>query len=336
METDRRAHVGRHARGSAASLRAQGRPLGSERCACSGAIPRGGGALWKAFYLLSPVPPCSLPHAPDTRVPLFMSCLWANPFFLPGWRTGGGGSCLPAHSLLVLLHKTRHPHNPRSWQPSAREQGDLLISAVCSPNLLLCGQADRLCCTSVRPRGAGSASERPRPDASSELPQLEVLDHQAIGIHRIPQALPLSHSRSFSFHFGCAQGKESPGPFKGKGRAGGGRGSHCRGWRCFCSTCFWWLGRVEIPATLLALSNLPAVTTESVCLSSSPHPEFQFHPNSPSRQPLPLPWRCGFADAACCLRPSCRRISPCGRSCSSGTWSAGWGSSPSSARSSAP
>lgn len=114
-----------------------------------------------------------------------MSCLLANPFFLPGWRTGGGGICLPSRSLPVLLHKSHHPHNPWSWQPSAQEQSDFLISTLCSPNLLG-GQAARLCCMSVRPQGAGRALESPRPNTSSELPLLEMLDHQAQPSHQHP------------------------------------------------------------------------------------------------------------------------------------------------------
>lgn len=66
----------------------------------------------------------------------------------------------------------------------------------------------------VRPQGAGRALGSPQPNTSSELPLLEMMDHQATGIHHIPQALRVSHLWSFSSHFGCAQGKESPGPFK--------------------------------------------------------------------------------------------------------------------------
>lgn len=47
-----------------------------------------------------------------------------------------------------------------------------------------------------------------------------------------------------------------------------------------------------------ALSNLPAVTKESVslpvCLSSYPHPEFLFPPTSLSRQPFASPMALWF------------------------------------------
>lgn len=164
----------------------------------------------------------------------------------------------------------------------------------------------------------------------------------ATGILCISPAFHLTSLLLLLFDLGCEYGKESPCLSEGEGRAWG-MPSLAQAVTVIAGVgdistvpAFWWLCCVEIPATPRALSNLPSVTKESVCLSSSPHPEFQFPPNSPSRQPLPLPWRCGFADAACCLCPSCRRISPCGRSCSSGTWSAGWGSSPFSVKSSAP
>lgn len=64
--------------------------------------------------------------------------------------------------------------------------------------------------------------------------------------------------------FWLCTGQRVPRPVQG--------GSHCRGWRGFYGTCSWWRGRVEIPATPWALSNPPALTTESVCLSSSPQP----------------------------------------------------------------
>lgn len=99
METDKRADVGRLAEGFTASLRARGRPMGCERCAHPGAIPRGGGAaLWKAFYLLFPVPPHSFPQAPNTHIPLFTSCFWANPFS-PPWLEDWWGRQLPPCSF---------------------------------------------------------------------------------------------------------------------------------------------------------------------------------------------------------------------------------------------
>lgn len=41
---------------------------------------------------------------------------------------------------------------------------------------------------------------------------------------------------------------------------------------------FWWLHHVEIPTTVLTLSNPPTVTKESVCLPSSPSLSFHFLP----------------------------------------------------------
>lgn len=219
------------------------------------------------------------------------------------------------------------------------------------PDLLLVRQRASLYCNFVRPQGAARPLGCPRPDTgSAEDTGMNGLGRStwttkpgvATSIHCVSPAFHLTSSLLLLFDLGCAYGKESPCLSEGEGRARG-TPSLAQAVTVIAGVgdistvpAFWWLCCVETPATPCALSNLPAVTKESVCLSSSPHPEFQFPPNSLSRQPLPLPWRCGFADAACCLCPSCRRISPCGRSCSSGMWSAGWGSSPFSAKSSAP
>lgn len=141
--------------------------------------------LWAASTVHTPVPPHMVVVVPSGKLficfPLFLlahchrsptlTYPFSHPAFgqtlfpLPGWRTGGGGSCLPARSLPVLLHKSRHPPNPWSWQPSAREQGDLLLSALCS--LIFCWAGRHGCETPGSRQSVGKPPARHQLGATS-------------------------------------------------------------------------------------------------------------------------------------------------------------------------
>lgn len=128
METDKQSHLRHLAKSSAASLKTSGTPPGSECDALSGVI------LWKEFVCFS-VLPLALCHTLPTHTALLTSSLWANLgfFSLPSCRT----EYLPVCFLLMLLHKSRHSDNPWSWQPSAQEQGDLLMPSPGCLDLLV-------------------------------------------------------------------------------------------------------------------------------------------------------------------------------------------------------